>query len=99
MCEKLSEEQFREWVRRGSHLPLAVRGHTFVIERENIIKVDGGRFVYEEALQLVRMLNSKNPITQINASVMIWERNGVLRIVVVLLIVIILATVILLARR
>jgi len=95
----LSEEQFREWVRRGSHLPLAVRGHSFVIERENIIKVDGGRFVYEEALQLVRMLNSKNPVTQINASVMIWERNGILRIVVILLVVIILATVILLARH
>jgi len=70
-----------------------------VIERENIIKVDGGRFVYEEALQLVRMLNSKNPVTQINASVMIWERNGILRIVVILLVVIILATVILLARH
>ena len=95
----MSEEQFREWVRRGSHLPLAVRGHSFVIERENIIKVDGGRFVYEEALQLVRMLNSKNPVTQINASVMIWERNGILRIVVILLVVIILATVILLARH
>jgi hypothetical protein len=95
----LSEEQFREWVRRGSHLPLAVKGHSFVMERDNMIRVDGGRFVYEEALQLVKMLNSKNPFTQINANVMIWERNGVLRIVVILLVVIILATVILLARR
>jgi hypothetical protein len=97
--EKLSEEQFREWVRRGSRLPLAVRGHSFVMERDNMIRVDGGRFVYEEALELVRMLNSRNPFTQINASVMIWERNGILRIVVILLVIIILATVILLARH
>lgn len=86
-------------MRRGSHLPLAVNGHSFVMERDNMIRVDGGRFVYEEALQLVKMLNSKNPFTQINANVMIWERNGVLRIVVILLVVIILAAVILLARR
>jgi hypothetical protein len=65
----------------------------------NIILVDGGQFVYEEALQLVRMLNSRNPFTQINASIMIWERNGILRLVVLALIAVILVVVIILARR
>jgi hypothetical protein len=95
----LSEEQFREWVNRGSHLPLAVKGHSFVLKDENIIAVDGGKFVYEEALQLVKLLNSKNPFDQVNASMMISERNGVLRLIVLVLIAVIIVVVILLARR
>jgi hypothetical protein len=95
----MSEEQFREWVNKRSRLPLAVRGHSLLIRGDNIIMVDGGKFVYEEALQLVRMLNSRNPFTQINASVMIWERNGTIRFIVLGLIAVILAVVLLLARR
>jgi len=44
--------------------------------------VDGGKFVYEDALELVRLLNSKSPMAQLNASVMIAERNGMLRVIV-----------------
>jgi hypothetical protein len=95
----MSEEQFHEWANKRSRLPLAVRGHSLVMKGDNIIIVDGGQFVYEEALQLVRMLNSRNPISQINASVMIWERNGVLRLVALALIAIILLIVVLLARH
>jgi hypothetical protein len=95
----MSEEQFSEWLNKRSRLPLAVRGHSFVIKGENVIVVDGGKFVYEEALNLVRMLNSRNPFSQINASVMIWERNGTLRYIVLGLIAIILVAVIFLARR
>jgi hypothetical protein len=95
----MSEKQFREWVNMGSRFPLAVRGHSFVIKEGNIIAVDGGQFVYEEALQLVRLLNSRSPFAQINASVMIWERNGVLRLIVLALIAVIIVVVIALARR
>jgi hypothetical protein len=95
----LSEEQFREWVNRRSHLPLAVKGHTFVQKGDNVIAVDGGKFVYEEALDLVRLLNSRSPFAQINASVMISERNGTLRLVVIGLIAVIAVVVVLLARR
>ena len=49
---------------------------------DNLIVVDGGKFVYEDALQLVRLLNSKSPMAQLNASVMIAERNGMLRVIV-----------------
>jgi len=95
----MSEEQFREWANRRSRLPLGVKGHSFLLKGDDVVIVDGGRFFYEEALQLVRMLNSRNPLAQMNASVMIWERNGVLRIVVLSLIAIILLVVFLFAAR
>jgi len=96
----VSEDQFRSWARgSGPHAPLAVKGHTFTIEKENIVKVDGGTFVYEEALYLVRMLNSSNPFDHLNATISIWERNGVLRLMVLALVAIIIVAVIALARR
>ena len=80
-----------------SDMPLAVKGHTFVLKGGNIIRVDGGKFVYEDALQLVKLLNSKNLFDQINATLMISERNGALRVVVLALIAAILVVAILLA--
>lgn len=82
-----------------SRLPLAVRGHTFVHGKNGTIRVDGGKFVYEEALQIVSLLNSRNPLAQVNASVLIWERNGALRLIVLALIAIIAVVVFVLARR
>jgi hypothetical protein len=95
----MSEEQFREWANRRSRLPLAVNGHSFLLKGDDVVIVDGGRFFYEEALQLVRMLNSRNPVAQINANVTIWERNGVLRIIALSLIALILVVVFLFATR
>jgi len=83
----VSEEQFRSWARgRGPRVPLAVKGHTFAIEKENIVKVDGGTFVYEEALDLVRLFNSSNPFDQLTATISIWERNGAIRLIILALI-------------
>jgi hypothetical protein len=96
---ELSEEQFREWANRRSRLPLAVKGHSFLLKGDDVVIVDGGKFFYEEALDLVRMLNSRNPISQINAGVTIWERNGVIRIVILSLIALILVVVLLFATR
>lgn len=93
----MSEDQFREWVRGRSDLPLAVKGHTFAVKGDNVIMVDGGKFVYEDALALVKLLNSKSPFDQINASLMIAERNGALRLVVLALAAVIIIGVILLA--
>ncbi len=95
----MSEEQFREWVNRKSNLPLAVKGHTFVLKGDNVISVDGGKFVYEEALDLVKLLNSRSPFAQLNATLMIMERNGALRLIVIALIAVIVVVVILLARE
>jgi len=95
----LSEDQFREWVSRTSSLPLAVKGHTFVLKGDNVIMVDGGKFLYEDALELVKLLNSKSPFDQINANLMIAERNGALRVAVLALIAVIVIVVILFALR
>jgi hypothetical protein len=45
------------------------------------------------------MLNSHNPLSQINANVIIWERNGVIRVVVLILVAIIVGAVIVLVRH
>jgi hypothetical protein len=95
----LSKEEFKGWFRTGARFPLAIKGHTFSLSRDGTVKVDGGKFIYEEALQLVGMLNSKNPFTQLNASLIIWERNGILRFVVVALLVIVAVAVLVIARR
>jgi len=96
--QSLSEEQFHEWVYKRSHLPLAVKGHSFILKDDAIV-VDGGKFVYEEALELVRLLNSRNPLDQINASIMIAERNGALRVIVLALVAVIIVVVVVLARH
>lgn len=95
----MSEEQFQQWVNRRSNLPLAVRGHTLVLKGDNVIMVDGGKFLYEDALRVVRLLNSGNPFDQVNAIIMIAERNGALRFVVLALVAVILVVAIFLALR
>ncbi|MDG7007808.1 MAG: hypothetical protein JRN06_06155 [Nitrososphaerota archaeon] len=94
----MSKEQFEQWVSRRSNLPLAVKGHTFVLKGD-IVVVDGGKFVYEDAMRLVKLLNSRNPFDQISASLTIAERNGALRFVVLALAAIILIVVLILAVR
>lgn len=93
----MSEEQFTEWANRRSRLPLAVAGHSLLMKGDNIILIDRGQFLYEEALRVVRMLNSRNPIDKLDATVTIWERNGTLRLVALGLIALILAVAVLLA--
>ncbi len=70
-----------------------------MLKDENIIIVDRGKFVYEDALELVRLLNSRSPFAQVNANIMIAERNGVLRLIVLGLVTVIIIVVVLLARR
>ena len=95
----MSEDQFFEWANRRSRLPLAVKGHSLRMKGDNIITIDRGQFLYEEALLIVRMLNSRNPIAQMNATLMIWERNGTFRLIALGLIAAILAVVFILVRR
>jgi hypothetical protein len=93
----VSEEQFTEWANRRSRLPLAVAGHALLMKGDNIILIDRGQFLYEEALRVVRMLNSRNPIDKLDATVTIWERNGTLRLVALGLMALILAVALLFA--
>ncbi len=93
----LSEEQFTEWVNRRSRLPLAVAGHSLTMRGDNLILIDRGQFVYEEALHIVRMLNSRTPVAQMSANVTIWERNGTLKFITLGIIALILVVVLLFA--
>ena len=95
----MSEEQFQEWVNRRSNLPLGVKGHTLVLKGDNVVVVDGGKFIYEDAVRLVKLLNSRSPFDQISATLMIAERNGALRFVVLALAAVILVVAIFLAVR
>ena len=99
MSKVVSKEEFQSWFRTRSRFPIAIKGHTFAVSRDGLVIVDGGKFIYEEALQLVSMLNSHNPLSQINANVIIWERNGVIRVVVLILVAIIVGAVIVLVRH
>lgn len=95
----MSLQQFNEWIGRRSRLPLAVRGHTFVLKGDNLVTIDGGKFVYEEAVQLVKLLNSRSPFAQISATMTIAERNGTLRLIVLALVGVIIVAVLILATR
>jgi hypothetical protein len=95
----MSKEQFQMWFRTGSRFPIAIKGHTFSTSKDGFVRVDGGKFVYEEALQLVLMLSSGNPFSQINATMVIWERNGTLRFIVVALMVVLAIALLAIARH
>jgi len=71
----VSKEDFQLWFKTKSRFPLAIKGHSFALSRDGLVKVDGGKFVYEEAVQLVTMLNSRSPFTQMNATLVIWEER------------------------
>ncbi len=94
-----AKEQFQMWFRTGSRFPLAIKGHKFALSPDGMVKVDGGKFVYEEALQLAMMLNSPNAFSQLNATIVIWERNGILRFVVLAVLVILATAVLVIASR
>ena len=95
----MSVEQFDQWYTRRSHLPLAVKGHTFVFKDDDHVVIDGGRFYYEEAMNIVKLLNSNNPLMQISAAFTIAERNGFLRLAVLSIIGIIIIAVLIFALR
>ena len=61
--------------------------------------MDGGKFLYEDAMKLVKLLNSRNGLDQLNANFMIAERNGMLRLIVLALTALIIVAAIFLALR
>ena len=75
--ERLCEE-FDLWLRTRFTESIWVRGHRFERTPTGDILVGDALFSEEEAKQLFRMLTSRNPITRLNATLIIWDRNGVL---------------------
>jgi len=71
-------EEFNLWLRTKFTEVFWFKGHKFEKTDGEDILIDGGFFTREEAKEIFKMLNSRNPFTRLNATIMIWERNGFL---------------------
>jgi len=71
-------EDFNLWLKTKFTNVFWFRGHKFEKAEGEGILIDGGFFTEEEAKEIFKMLNSKNPISRLNATFIIWERNGIL---------------------
>ncbi|MCD6466188.1 hypothetical protein J7L27_07490 [Candidatus Bathyarchaeota archaeon] len=78
-------EDFELWLKTGFTSAFWFRGHRFEKAESEGVRVDGGFFTKEEARILFKMLNSGNPITRFNATLMNWERNGLLTKLIIIL--------------
>lgn len=74
----MSQEEFSVWLRSSHSGAFYVAGHRFEKTETDDVKVDGGLFKRDEAEQLYRLLSARNPMAQINALLLILERNGTL---------------------
>lgn len=78
-------EDFELWLKTSFTNAFWFKGHKFEKAEGEGVKVDGGFFTKEEARTLFKMLNSGNPIARLNATLMIWERNGLLTKLIIIL--------------
>ena len=76
-----------------------MKRHRFEKTQSGDVIVDGGFFSREEAQALFQMLASPNPLTRLNATVVIWERNRTLLILAILFASVLLALVLIRVRR
>jgi len=76
--QKTTEEEFDLWLKTKFIESFWTRGHRFEKTGTEDIRIDNALFSKEEAIQLFRMLTSRNPFTRLNATLAIWERNGTL---------------------
>jgi len=82
---KVLLEEFDLWLRTKFTDVFWFRGHKFEKTEGEDILIDGGLFTRGEAKELFKMLNSRNPFTRLNATVIIWERNGFLIKIIIIL--------------
>ncbi|MFH0848230.1 MAG: hypothetical protein V1857_01845 [archaeon] len=66
------------WLRSTYSGAFYVAGHRFEKSETDQIQIDNGQFTRDEAAQIYSLLNSKNPLNQINALLAILERSGTL---------------------
>jgi len=91
-------EEFDLWLKTRFADKIWIGGHLFE-KRMGEILIDGGSFTSDEAKMLFQMLTSKNPLDKINASIIIWDRNGTLVKVLVTLAILALIVVYVWVRR
>ena len=88
-----TREEFDLWLTSRYSNPFWVGHHRFEKSITGEIRVDDGVFNREEAMIVYRMLNSRNPLTRLNANFVIWERNRTLLILLVIVTILLLALV------
>jgi hypothetical protein len=92
-------EEFDLWMSSGVHASFWVKRHRFEKTQSGDVIVDGGFFRRDEAQALFKMLTSPNPLTRLNATLVIWERNRTLLILTILFASVLLALVLIRVRR
>lgn len=92
-------EEFELWLKSGVHASFWVKRHRFQKTQSGDVMVDGGLFQRDEAEALFKMLTSSNPLTRLNATLAIWERNKTLLMLAVLFAAVLLALVLIRTRR
>ena len=93
------EKEFELWLSSGGATSFWVKRHRFQKTQSGDVMVDGGVFQREEAEALFKMLTSSNPLTRLNATLAIWERNKTLLILAVVFAAVLLALVLIRTRR
>jgi hypothetical protein len=94
-----TREEFDMWLNSKYSNPFWIGHHRFEKSVTGEIRVDNGVFNREEAFMLFRMLNSRDPLTRLNANVVIWERNRSLLILLLIVTLILLALVVIRIQR
>ncbi len=92
-------EEFEVWVSSGVHASFWVKRHRFEKTQSGDVIVDGGLFRRDEARALFKMLTSPNPLTRLNGTLVVWERNKTLLIIAILFAAALLALVLIRIRR
>ena len=92
-------EDFELWLKTRFTNAFWFKGHRFEKAEDEGVMIDGGYFTEEEAKQVFKMLNSRNPFTRLNATLLIWERNGFLLKILIALSIIVLILVYIRVRK
>jgi len=92
-------EDFEMWLKTRFTDMVWLKGHKFEKTKTGEILIDKGKFTQEEARQLFMFITSRNPFQRFNATLLIWERSGVLIKVLIALAILVLVLVYIRVKR
>ena len=76
--QEAENEEFEIWLKTKFVDHIWISGHRFRGTKTSDIDIDEALFTEAEAKILYDMLSSNNPLRQLNGSLIIWGRNGIL---------------------
>jgi hypothetical protein len=83
--KELLHQDFDLWLKTKFSDVFWLKGHKFEKTMGEDVLIDGGLFTKEEATTLFRIFTSRNPFARFNATIMVWERNGILLKIIIAL--------------